>query len=266
MQAYALQTDNMRKLCKFCNTVLGENDLKCPTCGKVYEESPLKNKSQARESVWGAGSQFSSVELKPEKTRSEMRSQSGTYGKDYTQFKKPTNKGKYDEDIARDIKRSARSKNMELPDLNLYKGGFEKNLSSGKAENASHLKPFINKLIKFILVIVLLYCGFVVYRVMSTSHRMPYLKTDKKIQSESYSKAFYVYFRDGMWKYNFLEDEVYYEGIDFDENKYVIVFSKSSEIDEQILTMNCNGEDVLKKDYNDKLVKMFTKSAAVAAI
>ena len=216
----------MKKSCVYCGAMLGENIKICSNCGKVLPSAtggrvtkkPVQQANHNRNQFDGEEKNFV-----PERTRSETR----TVHKSYTQYKKTSLKDLDDDGTKQ--RRSARVYyDNVVPNMSIYKGNFEETMSSGK-ENASHIKPIIGVFAKILVILVIIYFAFAAIRILTTSHGSCNFETEMTLRASNYSQAFDNYFATGKWRYNLKDNQVTYEGTDYDGDKYKMTFKHDGE-------------------------------------
>lgn len=208
--------------------MLEENSKICTNCGKVVAQSKNINQNVSQ-------NQFTDFDNRsPVEGRTVRQTQRSNVDYRAQQAQRQANRpntraDSFDTPASQRSRQSSRSGQGYDPVRYAQQNNtpFSANSSSGK-ENRSRLKPLIFTLIKIIIVIAVLYVGFVFVRVYLVSHGEYEFETTMKLSCENYSEAFDNYFEEGSWKYTLSKNQVSYEGTTKEGEEYVMTFKSEN--------------------------------------
>ncbi len=206
----------MSNVCRYCGAKLDSAAMICTNCGKVVPAYNSSAKKQGYDQFGtprqDQGAARDTVKTPYAATRSARQMQGVESGYADTGKRRSSAPAGYDPVKA--------AQQQKVP--------FVTNASSGKRQNTSTLAPLVFNLIKILIVVAILYAGFVFVRVMLVKQAKYDFKLAEgmTLASKNYGQAFDNYFKEGKWWYDFEKNIVTYEGTTSEGKVYKMTFGK----------------------------------------
>ena len=219
----------MKQNCMNCGSVVEEGAKICPNCGRII----MQNKEKPKYNTFSNGPSR-------KKTRTVNFEEDTIYSSDLLRKKKPPK-----EQSSFSPEQRAALENTK----------YQRTNYSGR-QNYGKIVPFVGKIIKIAIVLVLLYLLLCFVRVYSTKSANYKFDTKMDLPCDSYGEAFDAYFEDGSWHYRLTRNRVSYEG-KLKGKTYKMTFKKENG---QVVvdTLYIDSEEIEKdKIMDDYVLGMF---------
>lgn len=227
----------MSRHCTFCGSKLEDGAKICTNCGKMV---PIASSVQKRgEQEYIDRSRIQGIPKRvyehPKRAEAEERMRREQEARN-----------------ARRARETARNRELSAQE---HRRTPTEHSSSGK-ENYGNGKKIVKTVLKFAVILALIYFVLAFVRILGVRHSTYKFDTEMTLANENYGEAFDAYFKSGKWKYNIFKNQVSYEGTSESGDEYTMTFGKKKG-QTIVRLMTKNGKKMASDSIMNDVMGMF---------